>query len=29
MQNGEKLTNIPVVYVEMLRFWQRYEQEKV
>lgn len=26
---GEELTNIPVVYVEMLRFWQRYEQEEL
>ena len=24
---GEEMTNIPVVYVEMLRFWRRYEQE--
>ena len=24
---GEVLTDIPVVYVEMLRFWRRYEQE--
>ncbi len=24
---GETLTQIPVVYVEMLRFWRRYEQE--
>ena len=24
---GEELTDIPVVYVEMLRFWRRFEQE--
>jgi len=23
---GEQMTNIPVVYVEMLQFWRRYEQ---
>ena len=23
---GETLTNVPVVYVEMLAFWRRYEQ---
>lgn len=26
---GETMTNVPVVYVEMLRFWQRYEQEEL
>lgn len=24
---GEELTNIPIVYIEMLQFWRRYEQE--
>lgn len=24
---GEELENIPVVYIEMLQFWRRYEQE--
>ena len=24
---GEAMTNVPVVYVEMLQFWRRYEQE--
>ena len=23
---GEELTNIPIVYIEMLQFWRRYEQ---
>lgn len=26
---GEELTGIPVVYIEMLKFWQRYEQEEL
>ena len=26
---GEQLSNIPVVYIEMLRFWRRYEQEEL
>ena len=23
---GEELINVPVVYIEMLQFWRRYEQ---
>ena len=25
---GDALTNVPVVYIEMLQFWRRYEQLK-
>ena len=26
---GDALTDIPIVYIEMLRFWQRFEQEEL